>query len=136
MTPSSETLKNERWLHEVRAMRAELTTVHHELASVLKLMGTLADKVRTLDKDEVALSREIEQLALGLQQRMAKAGAPTHCPTCGGPLDRHPAMAGDLMICAGCGWSQFIDRQDGPLATTQPTNAPSGDHPADGPWVV
>lgn len=102
--------------HDVHAMRKELLALRRDLSATLRMLASLTQHPASGHGGQGTL--------------------PPHCPTCGSPLVRHTALAGDLMICVACGWSQFLDRKDGPCEATMPVAAPTtGPAPFD-PWVT
>lgn len=119
---------------DIREMRKELISIHHEVASTLKMLNSLLDSVQVLGQREAGLLHDIEHLSEDVE-KLAPPPAARHCPTCGSALVRHAAMAGDLLICAACGWSQFIDREAGALAPSTPLAAPGIARAETAPWV-
>lgn len=132
--PETNDRERTRTAQDIREMRKELISIHHEVAATLRMLSSLLDTVQGLGQRETELLHDIEHLTEGVE-KLAPPPAATHCPTCGSALVRHAALAGDLLICAACGWSQFIDRKSGALTPSTPLAAPGSAAVADSPWV-
>lgn len=117
-TKPLETLSN-----DVHGIHLQLAALQHQSALMTRALAAITRKIDEISPKEEVLCYDTDNIERELPQFVAPAHAATLCPACGGPLDRHPAACGDLLICTACGFSEFVD-ESGIVSTSSLPPAP------------
>lgn len=88
---------------EIALLRLEVRELRHELLNAMRNMTANMER----------------------QAQVAHRVNTRQCHVCGGPLSHHPAETGELLLCAACGWSEFVSRDGHEYCETQPDPVPA-----------
>ena len=87
---------------EIALLRQEFHELRHELLNAVRYLATSM-------KQQTNVTHPINT---------------RQCHVCGGPLSHHPAQTGELVLCAACGWSEFVSRDGHEYCEVQPDPVP------------
>lgn len=118
---------------DIAALRSEVTQLHGELHSAMRHLSAILSSLEDIRGFEAETSSHLAHLDAGGAARTRVHDNATRCHSCGARVTRHPAEAGELLLCPVCGWSAFIDRQGYEDCEVRPTDAPQGR--AGGTWT-
>lgn len=120
----------------LRGIHLQLAALQQQEATMARALSAITRKIDGLNVDEEGLACEVDNIDDDVSQVMAAAHIGPLCPACGGPLERHPAACGDLLICTACGFSEFVDGSGIVSTTSLPPPPPIPDSPGPLPsWV-
>jgi hypothetical protein len=112
-------------------MQQELHAVHIDIQKTLNCFSDLVSAINEIRTSQAQISARLG-VAATIQAKQKEDT--THCHACGGPVTRHPAEAGTLLLCAACGWSEFISRDGRESSEVRPDVAPPC--PRHSPWAA
>lgn len=116
---------------DVAALRQEVAQLHGEMHGAMRQLAAILASL----KDIRGFEEEASAHLAALQARERRLTAiPTRCHACGAQVTRHPAEAGELLLCPVCGWSTFIDHHGHEENEVTPAEAPAGAAP--GSWAI
>ncbi|MBR9972017.1 hypothetical protein [Magnetospirillum sulfuroxidans] len=106
---------------DVTHMRQELRAIHMEIQKTLQCVSELVSAINDIRTSQAQISARLG-VAAAIQAKRKEDTS--HCHACGGPVTRHPAEAGTLLLCPACGWSEFIGRDGRESSEVRPDVAP------------
>ena len=104
---------------EVALMRQELHDLRQDILKSLHYLSAVVSAINGLRASQARMADH-----LGIDTTAIVNRNTQHCHACGGPVTRHPAEAGVLLLCSACGWSEFIDRAGRESSEVRPDSVP------------
>lgn len=134
---STTTNTLEELANTVRSIQTQLDTLQRQGAIIARALSTISAQLDEISAREGKLEHGIDNIEDEVAQITAAPRAGALCPTCGAPLQHHPAPGGDLRICTACGFSQFVDTHGIARTAALPPSTPCPDgHESLPSWVA
>lgn len=112
---------------DIAALRQEVAQLHGELRGAMRHLSAILSSLQDIRGFEARTSSVLAHLDAEAGAVQARVSDNTsRCHACGARVTRHPAEAGDLLLCPVCGWSAFVDRQGHEECEVRPTEPPAG----------